>query len=99
MYNTLINEDQLAVLLEEGLNPEHLQYKEQIIKFFTYMRDRVSMEDLLKVCGASLPSETRKKNECSICKSFANIHCVNCIGKETWLCVEHWRDHSFTHSK
>jgi hypothetical protein len=94
MNNVLINENQLAVFLEEGLNPEHLQYKDQIIRFFTYMRDRISIEDLIKICGVSLPNETRrKKNECSICKSFANIHCVNCEDNHTWLCVDHWRDH------
>ena len=98
MYNTLIDENQLAVLLEEGLTSEYLQYKDQIIRFFTYIRDRVSIEDLLKVCGASLPSETRrKKNECSICKSFANIHCVNCEDNNTWLCVDHGRDHRSEH--
>jgi hypothetical protein len=98
MYNTLIDENQLAVLLEERLTSEYLQYKDQIIRFFTYIRDRVSIEDLLKVCGASLPSETRrKKNECSICKSFANIHCVNCEDNNTWLCVDHGRDHRSEH--
>ena len=99
MYNTLINEKQLAILLEEGLGPEHLQFKDQIIRFFIHIRDSISIEDLTKVCGTSLPNETRsKKNECSICNEFANIHCITCIDNSTWLCVDHWRDHSSYHT-
>ena len=100
-YNTLIDEKRLSVLLDEGLGPEHLQYKDQIIRFFTHIRDRISIEDLIKICGVPLPSEIRststRKNECSVCKSFANINCVNCTYKEIWLCVDHWRDHRLNH--
>ena len=88
-----------AVFLEEGLKLEHLQYKNKIIRFFTYMNDRLSVEDSIKICGTLLPRDTRrKKNECSICKSSANIHCVICEDNNTWLCVDHWRDHRLIHS-
>ena len=96
-YNTLIDEKRLSVLLDE-LRPEHLKYKHQIINSFIYIRDRLSIEDFIKICGTPLPSEARKKkNECSICKSFANIHCVNCKDNSNWLCVDHWRDHRSEH--
>lgn len=66
MYNVLTYENQLAFFLEEGFTTEYLQYEDQIIRHFTYIRDRISIEDLLKVCGVSLPNETRReKNECS----------------------------------
>jgi hypothetical protein len=60
----------------------------------SYLRDRISIEDLSKICGNS-DNKSRKKNECTICRSFANIHCVNRIDNRTWLCVGNLRDHRF----
>lgn len=98
MYNVITDENQLAFFLEEGLNPEHLKYKDQIISFFTYIKDRISIEDLIKISGVPLPSDAkRKKNKCSICKSFANINCISCLDSSTWLCVDHWKDHRLNH--
>ncbi|MGA7370043.1 MAG: hypothetical protein WBX01_13015 [Nitrososphaeraceae archaeon] len=98
MYNTLKDERQLALVLDEGLDPEHLQYKDQIIEFFTNIRNRISIDDFLKFHGDH-GGRGKEKRECSVCESFANIHCVNCqqADKSTWLCVSHWRDHSSHH--
>ena len=93
MYNALVDEKQLALVLDEGLDPEYLQYKDQMIEYFTSIRDRINEEDLRMV--TTLNCANRTKNGCHICKSFANFHCVNCqqTDKSTWLCVERWRDH------
>jgi hypothetical protein len=53
-----------------------------MIKFFTYIRDRISVEDLLKVCGVSDNKTGRKKTECSICNSITNIHLCKLHGQE-----------------
>ncbi len=97
MYNALTDERQLALVLDEGLDPEYLQYKDQMIEYFTSIRDRINIEDLRVL--HEVGSANRIKNECDICKSFANIHCVNCqeADKSAWLCVDHWRDHSSKH--
>lgn len=63
MYNQSTDGKQLIVLLEEGR--DHLQYKDQIIEFFTCIRDRISIEDLSKVCGIST-NKTERTNEISI---------------------------------
>jgi hypothetical protein len=96
MYDALRDENQLALVLEEGLDPEHLQYKDWMVKYFTWIRNRINVEDLHEGCGIS--SASPEKKGCSICKSFANIHCVNCIDKQIWLCVDHWRDHRSKHN-
>jgi hypothetical protein len=98
MYNVLIDEKQLAVVLEEGLEPDNPQYKDWMIEFFTGIRDRITVEALCMI-PVHCYSGTKKRNGCSIYKSFANIHCVNCMDNSTWLCVGHWRDHRLNHSR
>jgi hypothetical protein len=94
--NALIDENRLALVLREGLDPEYKQYKDWMVRYFTWIRNRINVEDLREGYGISSASPERKG--CSICKSFANIHCVNCIDSITWLCVDHWRDHGSEHT-
>lgn len=101
VYNVLTDEKQLALFLEEGLGPEHPQYKNQIIRFFTCIRDRISIEDWIKFVWSSTSLETRrqKNNECSIFISFANVRCVDCTDNSIWVCGDHhWLAHISEHT-
>lgn len=46
MYNALTDEKQLALVLDEGLDPEYLQRKDQMIEYFCSIRNRINVEDL-----------------------------------------------------
>ena len=90
VYNALTDRGKLDKLLQQGLEEEYQQYKDQIVEFFTSMKDKVRIEELI-VHEPIYPSN-REKYRCSICNEFANIHCVNCKDN-IWLCVDHWRHH------
>jgi hypothetical protein len=46
IYNALTEVETLDKLLQQGLDEEHLKYKDEIVEFFMSIKDRVRMEDL-----------------------------------------------------
>jgi hypothetical protein len=46
IYNALTDRKTLDKLLQQGLDEEHLKYKDEIVEFFMSIKDRVRMEDL-----------------------------------------------------
>jgi hypothetical protein len=46
IYNALTDRETLDKLLQQGLNEEHLKYKDEIVEFFMRIKDRARMEDL-----------------------------------------------------
>ena len=46
IYNALTDRETLDKLLQQGLDEEHLKYKDEIVEFFMSIKDRARMEDL-----------------------------------------------------
>jgi hypothetical protein len=46
IYNALTERETLDKLLQQGLDEEHLKYKDEIVEFFMSIKDRVRIEDL-----------------------------------------------------
>jgi hypothetical protein len=88
-YNVLIDRDKFDKLLQQGLDEEYRQYKDQLIDFFMNIKDKVRFEDL--IIYEPIFTSNIQKGKCSICQEFANIHCINC--NNVWLCVDHWMQH------
>jgi len=86
----------LNKVLEQGLDEEYQQYKDQIVDFFMRMKNRVRIEDL--IVYEPIWTFKREKCKCSICNEFANIHCVKCKDN-IWLCVDHWGYHKVDYHK
>jgi hypothetical protein len=91
VYNVLTDRETLNKVLEQGLDEEYQQYKDQIVDFFMRMKNRVRIEDLIVYEPTS--SFKREKSKCLICEEFANIHCINCSNNDVWLCVDNWKQH------
>jgi hypothetical protein len=89
VYNALTDRDILDKLLQQGLEEEDKQYKDELVDFFMSIKDKVRIEDLIVYEPTS--SFKRGKSKCLMCEEFANIHCINCI--DVWLCVDHWLQH------
>jgi hypothetical protein len=90
VYDTLTNGETFDKLLQQGLDEEYRQYKAAWVDFFTSMKHKVRIEDLI----VYEPIWTqREKGKCFICQEFANIHCINCSNNNVWLCVNHWMQH------
>jgi hypothetical protein len=80
-------------LLQQGLEEEYQQYKDQILEFFMNIKGSISIEDLRLY--EPIYSSNREKDKCSICEKFANIHCINCNNNNNiWLCIDHWKEHN-----
>ncbi|MFZ0568099.1 MAG: hypothetical protein WAM22_08850 [Nitrososphaeraceae archaeon] len=45
-YQALTNRETLEMALQQGLKEEHRRYKDEIVRFFMNMKDRVRLEDL-----------------------------------------------------
>jgi hypothetical protein len=95
VYNALTDRDTFDKLLQEGLEEEYLQHKEELIEFFMSIKDKVRIEDL--IVYESIWT-LREKGKCLICNEFSNIHCVNCKDNR-WLCIDHWRNHKVDYHK
>jgi hypothetical protein len=68
-YNAFTDERLLALVLEEGLDPEHLQYKDQLIDYFTSITDRFTAEHLqMALCTGDI--RVKKCNTCPILDSL-----------------------------
>jgi hypothetical protein len=48
-YHALTDRYTLDKVLQQGLDEENLQYKDQIVKFFMGIKDKVRIEDLFLV--------------------------------------------------
>jgi hypothetical protein len=46
IYNALTDRETLDKLLQQGLDEEHLKYKDEIVEFFMSIKDNIRMEDL-----------------------------------------------------
>jgi hypothetical protein len=92
VYNTLTDRDKFDKLLQQGLEKEYQQYKDQIVKFFMNIKDKIKIEDL--IVYEPVFTSNIQKSQCSICDEFANIRCINCSKyNNIWLCVYHWSKH------
>jgi hypothetical protein len=75
------------------------EYKQNIIDFLLYNKDSLRIEDL-KIYE-SINKCYREKGHCFYCNTTTNIIYKNCHktnshhnNKESWLCTNHWQDHS-----
>ena len=71
--------------------------KHDIIDFIVSNKDAIKTEDLKAY--ESIYKCYRKRGNCYLCNSLANIICKNCCNnyknnKEIWLCINHWKQHS-----
>ena len=46
IYHVLTDKETLEKVLDQGLKEEHRRYKDEIVRFFMNMKDRVRVEDL-----------------------------------------------------
>jgi hypothetical protein len=46
VYNALTDRETLDAILQQGLDEEHQKFKDEIVKFFMSIKDKVRMEDL-----------------------------------------------------
>ena len=90
VYKALTDRETLNKVLEQGLEEDYQQYKDQLIDFFMSITEKIRIEDL-RVYEPIWTFKTEKA-KCSICNEFANIHCINCKDY-IWLCVDHWQYH------
>jgi hypothetical protein len=103
VYRALTDKETLDKILKQGLDEGNQKNKDQLLSFCMNIKDNIRMDDLFYVASNYHPTPNsdvqRQYASCSLCGEFANIHCVSCLDNSTWLCVDHWRDHSFIHSK
>jgi hypothetical protein len=97
IYHALTDRETLDKLLEQGLDEEHQKYKDDIVEFLISIKDFIQKEDPSNrqnsnaSFSANNPEQRQQNAKCSICKEFANIHCINC--NSVWLCTDHWKPH------
>jgi hypothetical protein len=91
VYNAFTDRDTFEKLLQQGLEEEYRQNKDQIVEFIMNIKDRISIEDLRVY--EPIWTSNRNKGKCSVCNKFANIHCINC-SNNVWLCTDHWKQHN-----
>ena len=75
-------------MLQIGLDKKCLEHKDELIEFFISIKGNVKREDLTRSTPLLYCVE---KNKCSICSQPANINCINCSGKDIWICMDHWK--------
>jgi hypothetical protein len=94
LYHALTDREMLDKILDQGLDEEYQKYKDDIVNFFTSIKESIRIEDLFNM-HVSYSDDNRIQKQyakCSICQGFANIHCINCINN-VWLCIDHWKHH------
>ncbi|MGI0033056.1 MAG: hypothetical protein ACRD97_07285 [Nitrososphaeraceae archaeon] len=94
IFSILTNEEKLDTVLQIGLDKQYSESKHQLVGFFMSIKGNVKREDLTIQTPLIHYVE---KNKCSVCSQHANIDCINCIDKDVWLCVDHWKDHETNH--
>ena len=72
VYNALRDRDTFDKLLQQGLEKEYQQHKDQIVKFFMNIKDKIKKEDL--TLYEPIFTSNIQKSKCFICQKFANIH-------------------------
>jgi len=94
IFTILTDKEKMNIVFQIGLDKKSLEHKDELIEFFMSIKGNVKKEDLT----TSTPLLYYVgKNKCSICSQPANIDCINCIDKDMWLCVNHWKDHETNH--
>jgi hypothetical protein len=92
VYNALRDRETLNKLLEQGLDDEECQrHRTEIVNLFMGLKDKIKIEDL--TLYEPIFTLNVQKSKCSVCEAFANIHCINCINEDVWLCIDHWKQH------
>jgi hypothetical protein len=91
VYNALTDREMLDQLLQQGLDEKNQKYKDELVEFFMSIKHTVRIEDLQM--AEPIWASDREKAKCSVCREFANIHCLNCSSGNVWLCADHWRRH------
>jgi len=94
VFAILTDKEKMDTIFQIALDKKYIEHKNELIEFFMSIKGNVNKEDLT--------TSTRLlyyigKNKCSICSQPANIDCINCIDKDMWLCVDHWKDHETNH--
>jgi hypothetical protein len=94
IFTILTDKEKMNIVFQIGLDKKCLEHKDELIEFFMSIKGNVKKEDLT----TSTPLLYYiGKNKCSICSQPGNIDCINCIDKDVWLCVDHWKDHETNH--
>jgi hypothetical protein len=94
IFAILTDKEKINIVFQIGLDKKCPEHKDELIEFFMSIKGNVKKEDLT----TSIPLLYYVgKNKCSICSQPANIDCINCIDKDVWLCVDHWKDHETNH--
>jgi hypothetical protein len=92
VYNALTDRETLNKVLEQGLDDEEYQrHRDEIVNLFMGLKDKIKIGDL--TLYEPIFTSNIQKSKCSICREFANIHCVDCNSKDVWLCIDHWVQH------
>jgi hypothetical protein len=71
VYNALTSRDTFDKLLQQGLEEEYQQNKDQIVESLINIKDRIRIEDLRVY--EPIWTIKREKCKCSLCNEFANI--------------------------
>jgi hypothetical protein len=87
----------LNKILEQGLdNKEYQRHRYEIVNLFMGLKDKIKIGDL--TLYEPIFTLNIQKGKCSICREFANIHCINCSNNNSvWLCVDHWKQHKINY--
>jgi hypothetical protein len=94
IFAILRDKEKMDTIFQIGLDKKYLEHKDELIQFFISIKGNAKREDLTRSTPLIYYVE---KNKCSICSQPANIDCINCINKDVWLCVDHWKDHETNH--
>lgn len=94
IFSILTNKEKLDTVLQIGLDKQYLDHKDELIQFFISIKGNVKKDDLTIRTPLIYYVE---KNKCRICSQPANINCINCSGKDIWLCVNDWKKHIGLH--
>jgi hypothetical protein len=97
VYNALTDREALNKILEQGLdNKEYQRHRYEIVNLFMGLKDKIKIGDL--TLYEPIFTLNIQKGKCSICREFANIHCINCSNNNSvWLCVDHWKQHKINY--
>jgi hypothetical protein len=88
VYNALTNRDTFDKLLQQGLDDEEYhRHRDELVNLLMGLKDKIKIEDL--TLYEPIFTSNIQKSKCSICREFANIHCINCSNNNVWLCVDH----------
>jgi hypothetical protein len=90
IFSILTNEEKLDTVLQIGLDKQYSESKHQLVGFFMSIKGNVKREDLTIRTPLMHYVE---KNKCSVCSQHANINCINCTGKDIWICMNHLKEY------